>query len=381
VGERDRLGCLRARPVDSDCMRLGLVIYGSLETRSGGYLYDRMLVEHMRRHGDQVEVISLPWQGYARHLTHNLHPELRRRLSRLKVDLLLQDELNHPSLFWLNRALRRQAPYPLVSIVHHLRCREERPVWQNRLYGWVEGAYLASLDSFICNSRSTEESVRELLPPGRRDIPAQVVSPGGDRLDPQVTDCEIRRRAVEPGPLQVLFVGNLIPRKGLHVLLEALSKLERPAWQLMVAGSLEADRPYANGLIRGVRAAGLQDNVRFLSSINDGELIAWLKRSHVLAVPSSYEGFGIVYLEALGFGVPVLASRAGGGVEIVSDGETGYLVSPGDAEGLAARLAELAQDRQRLCIMSLAARQRYLTWPTWKETMQAARDFLLSMVE
>ena len=50
------------------------MIYGSLETISGGYLYDRMLVEHLRGQGDQVEVISLPWRSYARHLAGQLSP-------------------------------------------------------------------------------------------------------------------------------------------------------------------------------------------------------------------------------------------------------------------------------------------------------------------
>jgi len=55
-------------------MKLGLIIYGSLDTLSGGYLYDRKLVEYLRRCGDTVEVISLPWRNYARHLADNLSP-------------------------------------------------------------------------------------------------------------------------------------------------------------------------------------------------------------------------------------------------------------------------------------------------------------------
>ena len=105
-------------------MRIGLVIYGSLDTLSGGYLYDRMLVEHLRRQGDEVEIFSLPWRDYARHLTDNLSTGLLRRLQGSRLDVLLQDELNHPSLFWLNRRLH--VNYPIVSIVHHLRSSEKR---------------------------------------------------------------------------------------------------------------------------------------------------------------------------------------------------------------------------------------------------------------
>jgi hypothetical protein len=115
-------------------VRIGLIIYGSLDTLTGGYLYDRMLVEHLRRQGDHVDVISLPWRTYGRHLGDNFSLTLHRRLRRATFDALLQDELNHPSLFWLNQRLRRAVRYPIVTIVHLLRCSEPRPAW--RSYGW-----------------------------------------------------------------------------------------------------------------------------------------------------------------------------------------------------------------------------------------------------
>src|SRR4030067_2558961 len=135
-------------------MRIGLLISGSLDTLSGGYLYDRLLVDYLRRCGDRVEILSIPWRNYARHLGDNLSPALFRRLRDLKVDLLLQDELNHPSLAWLNARLKPTIRYPLVAIVHHLRSSEARQAWQNRLYRWVEGHYLRNPDGFICDARN-----------------------------------------------------------------------------------------------------------------------------------------------------------------------------------------------------------------------------------
>ncbi|MFL7868236.1 MAG: glycosyltransferase family 1 protein, partial [Anaerolineales bacterium] len=85
-------------------MKFGLVIYGSLDTLSGGYLYDRKLVEYLRKQGDSVEIISLPWRNYAAHLTDNFHFRLPPDL-----DLLIQDELNHPSLLSANS---RPRSYP-----------------------------------------------------------------------------------------------------------------------------------------------------------------------------------------------------------------------------------------------------------------------------
>ena len=107
-------------------MRIGFVIYGSLDTLSGGYLYDRKLVEFLREQGETVEIISLPWRNYAAHLTDNFTFRLPKNL-----DILIQDELNHPSLIFPNQG---KHPYPVISLVHHLRCSELRPKWQNAFY-------------------------------------------------------------------------------------------------------------------------------------------------------------------------------------------------------------------------------------------------------
>lgn len=222
-------------------MRIGLVIYGSLDILTGGFLYDRTLVEHLRNQGDQVEVISLPWRRYPRSLLDNLSGALLRRLRPAAVDLLLQDELVHPSLFHLNYRLRRQVSYPLVAIIHHLRCREDHPPWQNRFYRWVEGRHLRSLDGQVCVSRTLLKDVASLQ---HRPRPQVVAYPGGDRLPGSLSPEEIVQRTKEPGPLRIIFVGNLIPRKGLHTLLAALARLPRESWRLAVAGSLTMDPPF-----------------------------------------------------------------------------------------------------------------------------------------
>jgi glycosyltransferase involved in cell wall biosynthesis len=354
-------------------MRLGLIIYGSLTTISGGYLYDRQLVDHLTARGDTVQVISLPWRDYARHLADNLSSGLLHRLRQSRFDLLLQDELNHPSLVWLNRRLRGRVDYPLVAIVHHPRCAEARPAWQNRVYRWVERHYLTSVDAFVVNSQTTRAAVEALAGPGR---PLVVAYPAGDRLRPAITPAQLAARGHEPGPLRLLFIGNLIARKGLHTLVAALSQLKWADWQLTVVGSLTVEPAYVAAVRRQIERAGLGDRVQLLGALADAALAEQLARSHVLAVPSSYEGYGIVYVEAMGFGLPVIASTAGAAREIVTDGREGWLVAPDDAAGLAARLRTLIDDRDRLLAMSLAAQQRYAAHPTWAMTTSRIGDFL-----
>ena len=359
-------------------MRVGLVIYGSLDTLSGGFLYDRMLVEYLRSAGDQVEIISLPWRSYAHHLNDNLSPALHGRLRAARLDVLLQDELNHPSLFWLNRRLKGRAAYPIVPIVHHLRCLEVRPMWQNRFYRWVEQSYLQTAEGFVFNSEATRAAVQALV----GDRQASVVAyPGGDRLHPKLTPRQITARAQQRGPLRILFIGNVIPRKELHTLLIALARLPKENWRLEVVGNLTVDTAYAHSIRRQIAASGLTRQVALLGPLPDPGLSERLMASHVLAGPSSYEGFGIVYLEGMSFGLPPIASNAGGASEFIAHGREGFLVNPGDLVALAQHVQELVQDRQRLAQMSLAALERYRAHPTWAEGTGRIRSFLQTIVK
>lgn len=357
-------------------MRIGLVIYGSLDTLSGGYLYDRKLVEFLRAQGDEVEIVSLPWRSYPRHLLDNFSPAWRQRLAGLNVDILVQDELNHPSLTWANRALS-PAPFPVVSIVHHLRASEEHPAWLQPFYRWVERRYLASVGGFVFNSRTTQKAVETLLARSS-SYPSVVAYPAADHLGAP-TAAEVNRlideRSTRPGPLEILFVGNLISRKGLHHLLAALARLPGSVWRLGVIGRADVDTHYTARIHAQIDALGLGEFVTLHGRVSDATLTKHLRRCHLLAVPS-YEGFGIVYLEAMSFGLPVIASTAGAAHEIVQPGINGFLVDPADADGLAQSVAHCLHDHRTLAGMGRAARRVYDDHPTWAETGARIREFL-----
>jgi glycosyltransferase involved in cell wall biosynthesis len=357
-------------------MRLGFLIYGSLETVSGGYFYDRKLVEYLRSQGDEVEIISIPWRSYARHLSDNLSAALYQRLLNLQVDVLLQDELIHPSLFWLNRRLVDKVVYPRVAIVHHLRSSEQRPAWQNRFYSVVERRYLKTLDGFIFNSQTTRQAVAQ----AGVDLGAVlwvIAYPSGSDFSVVVDEQHIRQRAVQAGPLCVVFVGNVIERKGLHTLLDALGRLPAGACRLDVIGSLAADPAYARQVQKQAAALGLEDAVCFHGSVDHPTMQATLNQAHVLAVPSSYEGYGIVYVEGMGFGLPAIAGSLGAAGEIITPGENGFLISPGSPVELAGVLQLLSTDRQRLAQMGITALHRFQLHPTWEDMGRGVRDFLL----
>jgi glycosyltransferase involved in cell wall biosynthesis len=146
-----------------------------------------------------------------------------------------------------------------------------------------------------------------------------------------------------------------------------------------VVGSLTVDPEYVRAMRGQIAQAGLTRQVTLLGSLSDTEIAAGLARSHVLAVPSSYEGFGIVYVEGMGFGLPAIASTAGGAQEIITHGQNGFLVSPGNSTTVARHLYELSQNRQRLLDMSLAAYACYAAHPTWISSTARIRAFLHSL--
>jgi glycosyltransferase involved in cell wall biosynthesis len=387
-------------------MRVGLIIYSSLESISGGYLYDRKLVEYLQRQGDTVRIVSLRRRNYLGCLADNFSLTLYKRLKALDVDVLLQDELNHPSLFWCNRLLK---PYPpCIAIVHHLRISEKYPAWQKRLYAAIERRYLQSVDGFIFNSQTTAAVVDNLLDDDKQvdkltephglsitenhrqqttessaaKLKNSVIAlPAGNRFDPYLTHEEIEARANLPGPLRLVFLGNLIARKGLHTLLAAVALLPPGAVELAVIGSPAPEPAYARQMQRLAEQLALTTCVRFLGALEDSALAAQLRRAHVLAVPSSYEGYGIVYLEGMSFGLPAIAGAAGAAGEIIAPNQNGFLIPSGDASAIADVITELAADRPRLLELSLAARQRYLTQSTWDQTAQLIRNFLLGLLD
>ncbi len=357
-------------------MRLGLVIYGNLDIITGGFLYDRLVVDYLRRQGDEVEIIALPWKPYAAGLTYNLWSGLAQRLGRGRFDALIQDELTHPSLFWLNQRLKSTIKYPIISLIHLLRATEERPAWQNRLYQWVERRYLQSVDGFICISRHTRHMVEALAGPNK---PCTIAYPAGDRLG-GLSQEEIQERLKTPGPRQILYLGAVIPRKGLDVLLQALAQLRQKDWQLTVVGSLTSDPAYSKKISALISKLGLSQNIR-LTGVKQGEaLISCLKQSHILAVPSYMEGLALVYLEGMYYGLVPLAAAGGAAGEVITSGRDGFLIPAKNVGVLATHLQELLGDKEKLLAMSLAARERIARHPTWEQTGATIREFLQSFL-
>jgi len=353
-------------------MRVGLVVYGDISTRSGGFRYDRRLVTSLRERGDEVAVIELPWRSYPRGLLDNADPRVADRIARAgPFDVLLQDELAHPSLVATNRRLRSRLDCPLVGVVHHLRA-DETAGPERRAFAATERRYIETLDAVVANSEPTLESVRELAP-----VEGIVAPPAGDRFDPDIDSAFVRERARDDPP-RVLALGTVVPRKATAALVDGLAAA-RDSWQLTVVGDTTVAPEYVRRCRRLADRRGVADRVTFAGGVDDDALAVRLRASNVLALPSRHEGFGIAYLEGMAFGLPAVASLAGGGRSVVTHDETGFLVPPAGAGAVAAALDRLAGDRDALAAMGVAARRRFEAHPGWAETTGRVRSFLVEV--
>jgi glycosyltransferase involved in cell wall biosynthesis len=351
-------------------MRIGLIVYEDLNQVSGGYLYDRKLIEHLEARGDEVIVFPQPERSYPLRPVDNVDLPFWDRLASADLDILLQDELNHASLAVGNYWLQRRIDAPIVAIVHHLRAREHHSGPSTAATRYLERLYLRATDARIYNSRSTKQSVEFLA--GTR--PHVVARPSGRRFGPPLSTGDIDRRATSDGPLRILFVGNLIPRKRPDLLIEGLSHVDSAAWRLDIVGDATVNRSYTETLRERIRRLSDPSRVSVHGQLPDDGLEQLLDASHVLAVPSAHEGYGIVYVEAMGRGLPVLASPNGGARDVVRDGQTGRLVET--AIDIAETIGAWGNNRERLAELGRAAVAQYQFTPTWTETCRRVASFL-----
>ncbi len=174
-------------------------------------------------------------------------------------------------------------------------------------------------------------------------------------------------RAPRGGEAVILCVAHLYPRKNVESLVRAAALLKTPA-RLRIAGT----GPEAPALETLVRELGLGERVALLGHVPFESLVAEYRNADVFCLPSLQEGFGIVFLEAMAAGLPIVACRAAAVPEVVPDGECGLLVPPRDVPALASALDRLASDVAERARLGEAGRRRVARY----DAPLVAREFL-----
>lgn len=272
----------------------------------------------------------------------------------------------HPAI-----ALAEFYDVPLVSTIHATEA--------GRHSGWISGPvnrqvhsvewWLAhESDAIITCSASMRDEVTALF-----EVPESTVSVIRNGID--LSTWQFRRRAPRSEPAKLLYVGRLEYEKGIQDAIAALPRVRRshPGTTLHIAGE-GTQFAWLAGLTRTHRVAR---SVSFLGNLDHTELLGWLHEADAIVLPSRYEPFGIIALEAAAAGTPLVASTAGGLGEAIVDGVTGLSFEPGDVAGLAASVRRVLDDADAAQERASAARERLTVDFDWKHVAKStARIYL-----
>ncbi len=375
------------------------------------------LLKHLRAAGHEVEVLTSAYRGDGNREFAGI-PVHRFRYFPARWEDLTHDEAAPDRM-------RRSWRYRIMPLFYVLGgvlgawrvCRAARPRYDivhvhwpvpNALFGWMArracGARIVTLwygaelrlakgsmaflgrfvrwalsisDQVVAISSYTAREIAELSPVPVRVIP-YTIGFEGDGAREGVAVAGLR------GDFAILFVGRLVERKGVRHLIEAMRLLPpgRRA-RLVIVG----DGPERSALEAQARRDGLVERVEFRGRVSESDLKRAYREASVLVLPAivdargDTEGLGVVLLEAMSCGVPVIGSDLGGILDIVANGETGLLVPPAHPAALAAALERLAADPALAARLGESGRRHVrerFSWPAivaqWEACYAAARD-------
>ena len=277
---------------------------------------------------------------------------LRRELVALEKERgpleVLHSHLTQSQLFtpWAAKALRHRPA--LVTTEHDTANRRTGKPW---LRGFDRRLY-RPYDRIACISEGVAAMMRSWQPTTADRLR---VLPNGVDLRPYRSLARTERASGEP--LRLLSIGRLIPKKNHRLLVEALAPLRELSWQLTIVGEEEAPSWLRGELEQAVADAGLSDRVHLPGYASDP--LPFYAEADLFLLPSLWEGFGLVAVEAMAAGLPVLASEVPGLAEVVGrQGTCGQLLPAGDAGAWQQALAALLADPESLEPLRAPARAR-----------------------
>jgi glycosyltransferase involved in cell wall biosynthesis len=341
-------------------LRVAFVTVGDTDRLTGGYMYNRRLLDGLAENGVEVEQV-VPC-GATPAEQAEASSGFGGAFDPARFDVLIADALARvvvaPHLDgW--RSAR-----PVVGLVHELPGVAD-PTTADRERAFEEP--LLRCERLVAVSgHGKEVLLGKGVPAGR----VAVVQPGFDGLEPHPVG------ARDGGGTRVLIVAQWIPRKGVLDLVRAWSAEERPGAVLDLVGEMDADAGYTAKVLE---AASEDPSIIVRGTVSDAELASLYASADLFALPSRYEGYGIVYAEALSFGLPVVACAVGP-VPEVTGGEAALLVPPGNADALSGALGRLLSDAGLRQKMSAAALRRAASLPRWRDTVRGFLGVLRAVV-
>jgi glycosyltransferase involved in cell wall biosynthesis len=339
-------------------LRVTFAVPGDLDIPTGGYRYDRRIIQELRRLGWQVDVADLG-VGFP-------FPSSTQRAAALAV--LSAMRAGRPTVLdglafgALPEAGILRRHMPLIALVHQpLAMDPSLNTKQADVFRKSERAALAAAERVVVTSEATARIL--ITDYGVATHCISVVRPGNDPV-PSVPGSE-------DSIVRLLSIGSVLPVKGHDLVIAAVATLNEIPWRLTIAGDRTRDPVAAAQLDADIDAYGLGNKVTVLGAVSPERIGELYLASDVFVLASRFEGYGMALSEAIAHGLPVVSTTAGAIPETVPPG-TGLLVPPDDAAALAEALRRLVTsptERRRLATNARAAAAHL---PTWQD---AARLF------
>jgi glycosyltransferase involved in cell wall biosynthesis len=327
------------------------LIPGDLTTRTGGYEYDRRIIEGLRRGGWSVSVRALS-RSFPQPSAEALVDANAALASLADGELVVIDGLALGAM--PDQASAHADRLRLVALVHHPLALETglaAPL-AGRLRDSERRALACVRHVVVTSARTAEVLQRDFEVAPHR---LAVVQPGTDAVP-------LARGSID-GSLSLVCVASLSPRKGHDVLFRALGAHRERSWRLVCVGDVQRDAATAERLRALLDELQIAGKVTLAGEVGGAGMGAFYDAADVFVLATLYEGYGMAVAEALARGLPVVTTPTGGIPDLVGD-NAGLLVPPGDVDGWISALSEIfdAGARARLTAGARARRQALPAW-------------------
>jgi glycosyltransferase involved in cell wall biosynthesis len=330
-----------------------LAVPGDLATATGGYAYDRRIIAELEALGFRIDALALG-EGFPRPSGQTRAHALSLLASVPAQRPIIVDGLALGALPEVT-TLRE---HRLIALVHHpLALESGLSACEAAALRDSERKALTVARRVIATSAATARLLtRDFAVPSDRLI---VAPPGCDRV--------AFGHGSASDTVALLAVGAIVPRKGYDLLIAALASLADLPWRLSIAGDCERDVATAERLASDVQRYRLGDRVDLLGVVAPRRLAELYAAADLFVLASRFEGYGMVYAEAIAHGLPLIGTTAGAIPDTVPPG-AGLLVPPDDCAALANALRRLIAQPGERARLAAAARVAAAQLPTWRDT-------------
>lgn len=334
-------------------MVINFIIPGDIDLPTGGYRYDKRILQEWKSAGLDFNLINL--EGDFPFPSDDAIANAIRSIETLpEADICVVDGLAGGAFPELMAQLATHSP--VVSLLHHPLCLENGlSDAQARDLEERERRGLTHVTGIVTTSPTTKSVVADLF--GVNPDSIQTVLPGVERGE--------LSKPHQAGPVRLLCIGSLIERKGHKYLVEALGMLPNIEWTLDCFGMLDIHSDLYKELEHQIDATGMNDRITLHGAVSDDEIELAYQDAHLFVLPSLYEGYGMAYAEAIVRGLPIIGTNAGAIPDTVPK-SCGLLVDPMNSKQLKSAIETMLSGNDTLIKFRAGCLNAAASFPTWK---------------